>query len=232
MKKSQARSRPEPNKMLLHNLSEVHRILEIHEELTGAGPGFKPNVGVLNKSAIVLLVACWEAFIEDLAKTAFDILLSRVKSHNLLPKKVLAEASKQLRGATDDRAVWRLAGEGWKKVLMEHKEDVLKRHIGKLNTPKPDQVDELFEELLGIRNMSSNWHWTGCSVDDATRKLKELVELRGTIAHRVKTSRKVYKRSVERYVKFINRIAMETSNATRQSLIVSLKRAPWQFYKW
>jgi hypothetical protein len=218
--------------MLLNNLAEVHRILEIHEELTGPGPGYRPNVGVLNKSAIVLLVACWEAYIEDLAKTAFDFLLSRAKSHDLFPNKVLTEASKKLRNAIDQRTVWRLAGEGWKKVLTEHKEDALKRYIGKLNTPKPDQVNELFEELLGMRSMSSNWHWPGCSVDKATKKLEELVALRGAIAHRVKTSRKVYKRSVERYVKFINRIAMETSNATRQVLLERTKRAPWQFYSW
>ena len=48
------------------NFQEIDRIIEIHGEISGSGPGYKHNVQVLNKSAIVLLLACWEAYIEDL----------------------------------------------------------------------------------------------------------------------------------------------------------------------
>jgi len=66
------------------NVGEVKRILEIHREIAGKAPGRKRDVEVLNKSAVVLLVACWEAFIEDLAEAAFDFLLANAKTHNEL----------------------------------------------------------------------------------------------------------------------------------------------------
>ena len=62
---------------LFINLSEIARLLEIHKEISGPGPGYKHNVQVLNKSAIVLLLACWEAYVEDLAESAFNFMLSK-----------------------------------------------------------------------------------------------------------------------------------------------------------
>jgi len=52
------------------NLSQIVRLLDIHTHLTGAGPGRRREVQVLNKSAVLLLVATWEAYVEDLAISA------------------------------------------------------------------------------------------------------------------------------------------------------------------
>ena len=52
------------------NLSQIVRLLDIHTHLTGAGPGRRRDVQVLNKSAVLLLVATWEAYVEDLAISA------------------------------------------------------------------------------------------------------------------------------------------------------------------
>ena len=212
---------------LFKNLDEVHRLLQIHTEMTGKGPGYKHNVGVLNKSAIVLLVACWESFVEDLAETAFSILLTRAKKHDTFEMGVLTEAAKPLKDSPDSREVWKLAGDGWKSVLKEHKAALFERYIGKFNTPRSEPVDCLYRLLLGINAISSNWRWQGMSVETARSKLNRLIELRGSIAHRVAASRKVLKNNVRDHISFINHIAVNTSNAVRSFILESTGKEPW-----
>jgi hypothetical protein len=53
------------------NYADIARLIEIHKELAGTGPGYKHGVAVLNKSAVVLTSAVWEAFCEDLSRPRF-----------------------------------------------------------------------------------------------------------------------------------------------------------------
>src|ERR1035438_1961739 len=85
------------------NIAEVRRLVAIHERLTGKGPGRRVDVETLNKSGIVLLVACWEAFVEDLADAAFEFLLTNASEHSVFPASVLAGASEPLRIDKDAR---------------------------------------------------------------------------------------------------------------------------------
>ena len=66
---------------LLKNLTEVLRLAEIHQQLTGARRGRRHNVAILNKSGIVLVVSCWEAFPVErlLAAQSFSWLLSNAE---------------------------------------------------------------------------------------------------------------------------------------------------------
>lgn len=220
----------QPHQALWNNLGEVLRLLQIHTELVGDKPGYKHNVEVLNKSGIVLLVACWEAFVEDLAETAFGILLRRAASHNDISSKVLAQAGKLLLQTGNDLEVWQLAGDGWKAVLQRYKKNITERYIGKLNTPKPEQVDEIYRCLFGIQNISTTWHWTGMNAKNAVEKLTALVALRGSISHRVAASRKVHKDLVRDYNDFINHLAVATSNAIREHIMKLTNSEPWDYF--
>lgn len=221
----------DPIKRFEKNITEVKRLLEIHRELSGDSVGRKHNVEVLNKSAIVLLVACWEAFVEDLASTAFDFMLANATEHTAFPDDVLTLASKKLKAAADNREVWRLAGAGWRQVLEDHRADLLKEHIGKLNTPKPKQVDVLFDALLGLPSMSSKWSWNNVPHEKASQKLTALVELRGAIAHQVAAGKAVQKNLVTEYMWFIYRLAVISSNRTRTYLSTRVKKHAWPSYK-
>jgi hypothetical protein len=217
-----------PHLTLWKNLEEVDRLLKIHRKMSGKKPGYKHNVEVLNKSAVVLLVACWESFVEDLTETAFSTLLRRLKKHDRFSKKVLVGAAQPLKESKDEMSVWKLAGDGWRQILKDHKASLFERYTGKLNTPRPEQVDALYEALIGIKSISSYWHWKGTSSDNAKDKLNQLVELRGSIAHRVAASRKVHKKDVRDYVDFVNRISVETSNAIRDLIITKTTgKEPW-----
>lgn len=215
---------------LLANLKEVERLLKIHTEVAGSTVGPKHNVEVLNKSGIVLLVACWEAFIEDLAETSFQLLLRRAKSPDFFPQKVLTLVSKKLREDKDDRRVWDLAGDGWKIVLRSHRDSVIKRYIGSLNTPKPKQIDDLFDSLLALSKLSKKWSWPKCKPAQARTRLEKLVTLRGEIAHRVSAARSVHKSDVKRATSFIGRLAVSTHNAVNSSLRARLGHNVWEEY--
>jgi len=181
---------------------------------------------VLNKSAIVLLVACWEAFVEDLATDAFDYLLQYGHDHTVFPPKLLALATKDVRESQDARAVWRLAGDGWRDVLQAHRQVTLAELVGKVNTPRPRQVDAMFENLLGVR-ISSEWRWQGMSATSARQLLEDLVILRGDIAHRVTTSRYVYKKNVVDAAYLIFRLAARSSNYVRKFVRKQTGQYPW-----
>jgi hypothetical protein len=212
------------------NVSQVKRLLEIHKTLGGTGPGRRSNLEVLNKSGVVLLVACWEAYVEDLATASFDFLFQQAKDPSVFPAGVLTLASKPLRVAADERKVWDLAGEGWRSVLQDHRESILDEYIGRLNTPKPEQVTGLFDKLVGFPNLKSHWRWRGMSCDSSCEKLDRLVELRGSIAHRVAAAESITKPDVENHMWFLYRLAVTSSNRLRDYLQSRTGKYPWTSY--
>jgi hypothetical protein len=214
---------------LISNHIEVMRLTEIHAEISGTGPGrrAKHDVEILNKSGVVLLVATWEAYVEDLATAAFDALFAAATTHDVFPAKVLTLAARELRSAADERRLWELAGAGWQVVLRRHRQAVLDRYVGTLNTPKPEQIDGLFAELIGLLELSSHWRWSKTTSEQAKKRLTDLVELRGDIAHRVKTTRSVTKAEVVRAQDFTSRLAAVSSNQVRGHIHSLVGKYPW-----
>jgi hypothetical protein len=212
------------------NLDEVKRLITIHEKITGKNVGYKTNVEVLNKSSIVLLVACWEAYIEDLIEDAFDFVLKNAKNPKSLPKLVLSNIAEDLKKNLDDHAIWQLAGTGWLSVVENYKKKCLDSYLFGFNTPKPNNIDELFKSVLGIKSLSSYWHWSGMSSKTATNNLKKLVEIRGNIAHRVAASKKVYKYDVTNYIGFVNKLAVISNNRIHNHLKSMIGKPPWDLY--
>lgn len=212
---------------LVENARAVTRLTDIHEQLAGKSPGRKYGVEVLNKSAIVLLVACWESFIETLATSAFDALHKQARTPDVFPKKVLAVAGKALKQDPNDAQIWKLAGSGWHGILLAHRDEVLERYVGKLNTPKPEQIESLFKDLIGMSSITDCWSYPGMFAKKAKKKLTDLVVLRGDIAHKVTTKQSVKKADVEYYSGFIGRIAGLSSNHVGSFVTARTHREPW-----
>jgi len=215
---------------LIENTKEVSRLFDIHTAVAGGGRGRKRGVEVLNKSGVVLLVACWEAYVEDLARGAFDQLLKSSTSPSTFPEKVLTLASRALTDALDKREVWKLAGDGWRAIITDHREEALKRFIAGFNTPRAERVDELFESLIGLRRLSASWSWHRVSADATRDRLGKLIELRGQIAHRVSTSRSVKKQDITKSIDFVYRLAILSHMKVRQHLHSQLGTYPWGEY--
>ncbi len=213
------------------NLKEVRRLAEIHAKVTGIARGRRHNVAILNKSGIVMIVSCWEAFIEDLASHAFDWLLGHANAPIAFPRRVLTLASRELREDNDHRRVWELADSGWRAVLQRHRDEILRRNVGRLNTPRPKQVDDLFGDLLGLDRLSSTWRWHNVNNPNIKQRLEELVTLRGEIAHRVVASRPVNKRDVEDAADLVGSLSIASSNVVRKFLMSKIAIEPWPEYE-
>lgn len=220
---------------LIDNMQDVDRLLEIHGDVSGSGRGRRYGVEVLHRSGVVLITACWEAFVEDLAVEAFDFLLSKADAPDRIPAKVRAMASKPLKEADNQARVWDLAGEGWRQVLQKHKRGILDAHVGKLNTPRPSQVDAIYLALLGVRALSSSWCWPRVSSETAQRKLNDYITDRGSIVHRTRTKSAVGKRYVKEYRGFVYRLAVKSVNSVHEHVGKTIGippwAGPWQFGK-
>lgn len=217
---------------LKRNFEEVNRLLEIHVDISGSGPGRKRNVQVLNKSALILLLACWEAYIEDAAENCFEFMLNNASAPDVFPEHVLALAAKEVKKAETQR-IWGLSGDGWRDELTRHKDKILNKYIvkGSFNTPSSGNIDRLFAELVGLTSISSEWFWPSMTNERAKSKLEELIDLRGSIAHRVEASRTVYKKDVEFYKKFISRLAVITNNRAVALVYSRTGKRPWRRYR-
>lgn len=205
------------------NLSDVVRLIEIHRQLAGDRQGRRYGLECLNKSAIVLILATWEAFIEDLAQNAFECMLANAVDHKIFPRQVQDLVWKELKASqtTDGLAMIQT---GWKAAFVNHKTKVLDKHIvrSSFNTPSGEKINTLFAELIGLNSMTSHWKWRGMRDTTATNKVISLIELRGAIAHRAAADDAVVKQRVLEYSKLIVRLAWRTHDAVRDYLSTTL----------
>src|SRR5438045_2500889 len=105
---------PDPIAALLENTEEVKQLVELHEEKTGTKPGRRFGVEILNKSAVVLLTACWEAFVEDTASGGFEFVLQETADPSGLAKGIKQRVAKLLKDDKHELRIWELAEKGWR----------------------------------------------------------------------------------------------------------------------
>lgn len=210
------------------NTFDVHRLFTIHTDISGVGAGRRHQLEVLNKSAIVLITACWEAYVEDVAQEGFEFLIKNCDDPSKIPNRVKTSALDPLKNANDPTALWQIAGSGWKKVLKSHKDRCLKKFLGHFHSPSPENVKELFHDLLGIRNISSNWRWRGMSRRASHDNLVKYIDIRGAIAHRTKHAESVTKTMAEGYLQFVERIVNITDDCIREHAKSVTNDYPWK----
>ncbi len=210
---------------LNENITDVRRLLTI-----ASSRNSYIDKKILRNGSVVLFTACWEAFIEDLADEGFRFLSRHAKTHNKLPSSVKRHVIKKLNLGKDPLELWLLADTGWKKILKKHGKAIIENWTGPLNTPNSKRVDEVFECLIGLKNLSNNWQWHGISSKDAKKKLDIYLSVRGQIAHRNSTQQTVTTTYVNDYTSFIYRLAVRSNNTVRKHLIALTKKSPWNSY--
>ncbi|HKH11655.1 MAG TPA: HEPN domain-containing protein [Rubrobacter sp.] len=193
-------------------------MLCIHAEVVGKGKGRRRRADVLNRAVVVFVSACWESYVEDSAKEAFDQLLRFATTPDVIPAKVRALAADELRASKDERDIWKLAESGWKRVLWDYRDKVLEKRLKNFNTPKSQQVSTLFCELLGLRDVTRNWSWADMSTEQARIKLDEYVIIRGNIAHRTKHDQVVHKNMDKDFMTHVVKLVEKTDDALHDHL--------------
>lgn len=213
------------------NISDVIRLIQIHRDLSGSRRGRRVGMECLNKSAIVLILASWEAFVEDLAENTFDCMLNNATDHTAFPQHVITLSWSNFKNSKPNDAFASISV-GWKEILKSHRSKILEKYIvrGSFNTPSAANCNSLFAELVGLTSFTNCWTWkitrANMTSADAERALSELIELRGEIAHRATTADAVKKSVVIKYAKLITRLAVRSHNEARSHLITSLQFDP------
>ena len=193
------------------NANDIKRLLELHKQIGGGAPGRRYGLEVLNKSAVVLITAFWEAYCEDIASEGLEHIVKHAKSADALPTELKKIIAKKVTKAEHELEVWKLSDGGWRKYLRDHLMELKEQRDRRLNTPKTLQIDELFNSALGIEEMSQHWRWAKKMTAKRSRdKLDRYVSLRGAIAHRGKHETSVTKTNVSDYFEFVNSLVGKT----------------------
>jgi hypothetical protein len=208
------------------NCEDIDQLLKIHSDLGGTGPG-RRKLEVLNKSAVVLITAFWEAYCEDAAAEALQYVVRNTQDAGKLPKDLRKLVAKELKADLDELAVWRLADKGWRNVLSSRLAALKEERDRQLNTPKTKQINDVFERALGLAGISKSWRWGPMSAKRAGEKLDEYVTLRGSIAHRGSGSATVRKDQIDDYYAHVKNLVDKTDARISDVVKGVTGQAPW-----
>ena len=193
----------------------------------GSAKGRRHRLEVLNKSAIVLITAIWEAYCEDIAAEAIDHLIRHAPSASALPKELKKRVAKELKTNANELAIWSIADTGWKHTVKARLQKLTDERNWKFNTPKSFSIEELFLERLGVPALCNAWHWKGMTSARAKKKLDDYVTLRGAIAHRGKAASSCKKVAVEDYFDHVKRLAAKTGGRINKFIREVTGKRPW-----
>tara|TARA_B100000446_G_C10504288_1_gene324365 strand:+ start:86 stop:733 length:648 start_codon:yes stop_codon:yes gene_type:complete len=200
------------------NVIDVHRLIEAHSELTPNHPG-KRGLGHITRSGIVMLCACWEQYVEAVLIESARKLALAYETPDQLPLSIKKHLSKRVKSDKHELKPLELSGYGWRSVY----DAFCCTDVGNLNTPKTENLKELYGDYLGINNISNHWKVSGVYIDD-------FVSLRGDIAHQGRSARYVSISELEAYEKeiYLNCLHMDNSLCNYIHGIIGGTVQPWR----
>jgi hypothetical protein len=167
-----------------HSLRNASELVRLHDEERARKRESLPNqLEALIRSALILSVTTWEAFIEDVLRSVFKHRLSVASNASEVENTFMAVASAWLNPEGKDRPkpaeLMRWTGDGWKDVLTTR----LTEEIASLNTPNSQRIKKLSKRWLGW-DLTSCWQWGSVSAASACSQLDALISRRGDLVHR------------------------------------------------
>lgn len=96
---------------------------------------------------------------------------------------------------------------------MDHRDLVLDMWLKDFNTPKAEQVKDLFAGLLNLRDLTTSWVWPGMSAEEARAKLNGYMTIRGNMAHRTRHSESVHKSAGKDFMSHVAKLVDKTDEA-------------------
>ena len=183
-------------------LEDVQSLLDIHKNITRNGTGKRVSeFRVLNKSAIVLLVASWETYVES-----------------LLEESVLFLLEKRFAGTPSQNQ---------HSILQDLLRISVQKEVKRLHTPKSDAVKTLFASILGIQNVRKVWGKDAQKSEAAANALDALLEMRHRIVHGAPSDPEFTKTHVISYRQFLRNIVRKTDDETKKHLLFLTGSNPW-----
>lgn len=198
-------------------LVDVDNLVWFHENEGGGGQGRRgAHFLSLNKSAIVLLCAAWETYVETVALECVARSVDRAAAPADMLRSLQKIAQAHIREGKVENAWQSVAGTGWKDLT----KSVARTRVATLNTPKPGPIKELLKLVLGVQDVTDNWLWHRNPLGTPALKLQQLVTLRGAIAHGEQLPQSVTKANVTAAYDLISRlVALVDQKLRAESLL-------------
>lgn len=183
-----------------YNLVDVDRLIQSHTIIKSGDKG-KQGLGHITRSGVVMLCAAWELYIEELVRESVGILSDRLDLPTELPLPVQKELSRTVKSAKHELRPLHLAGDGWKQVYRDRTNGLAE----KFNTPKVNNISDLFERLVGIEDLTATLSVTERDIDS-------FVTARGGIAHKGRHAAYVKMGKLVKYKDMMVQVAIEIDN--------------------
>jgi len=221
------------------NMQELKALLAFHTQvsqhpLPNPATGDYYDANILIKHGIVFLVTCWEDYIKSLLEEAFSFILARANTPDMFPKNVQMSAAELLpqeskfstevwhRSDEWKKDIWRLTTE-WQQLLTKHQT----AKVSKSQSPRPEAVDELFYQILGMKHLSQSWFWPTMTTENVKLCLNTLIDLRGDLVHKNVSYRPVEIADIDYFSLFVNQLAGISGNTVRNYIYARTTEFPW-----
>ncbi|MBV1830801.1 hypothetical protein HNW77_07280 [Komagataeibacter sp. AV436] len=185
------------------SLNDVNHLLWFHENAGGGGQGRRSSeFQALNKSAIVLICAAWESYVETVIMECAKKSIESATGPDQMLRPLKKITQNHIRCGKVENTWQLVAGDGWRALTTS----LVNSRVSGFNTPKPGPVKELFKEIIGIQDITNDWQWHHNPLGTPENRLKEFVQLRGAIAHGAILERTIRKVDVTSAKDLISRI--------------------------
>lgn len=198
--------------------TDVLRLIETHLDYSQNRRGRK-NLGHLTRSAVVMLCAAWERYNEDLLLESIKYINNNINDANLLNKKIKKTISSKVKNDSNEIMPISLTGNGWKDVWL----NFATKETEKLNTPKSENLKQLYKSFLGIEDYCSLWKTTNPT------KIDDFVSDRGEIAHNGSKAKYITMVKLRRFQDLIidNVIEIDSKISDELKNMTSSPTLPW-----
>lgn len=199
------------------NLRDVHRLVKLHEVLSGASRG-KRGLGHLTRGGLLLLCAAWERYIETVALEAATFLTISLPSHASLPPGPRQKVVDYANSGKNGWSAAQVRTAAWKSIYLE----AIRKRTEALNTPKHENLQPLFCAFLDVPDIATLWPSGNGPVDN-------FVTLRGEVAHRGAQSRYIHFSQLTKHEKDVTAWVTATDNGLSDHVrgLVMPNRRPW-----
>jgi len=216
----------ESSKEFQQNLTDVKRLVSLHNNLSrpnGTGTRGKRGLGHLTRGGIVLLCAAWERYVESVLEEGASFL---ARKHTLAtlpasPKKLVQDFVNGGK-STFTAATLPANLEAAMIEAVRFKTVGPPGGVGGLNTPKHKQLKPLFETMLCVPDVGTQW-------SNGTTPIDDFVSARGEVAHRGGQAKYVHFAVLTKAVVLVSGYVIETDNFLSDHLraLVTPNRRPW-----
>ncbi len=223
-----------PSKARKHfddNVTDIAHLVELYDAVVDTAEADNEAVPkgaeASLRSAIVLMVSHWEAYVEDISAEALEHLIVHLKTADGLPKEIKQLVSKELKALPHELAIWQLADGGWKAYLKARLAGQREARNRNFNSPKAQATADFIRSVTGVDDVRKAWHWASVRPEKASKKLDSLIELRGQIAHRGRVNVAVDRDHVAEHIEFLRQLVSKTGGAINGYLKRTTGKSLW-----